>query len=506
MVLLLTPARAAADDPYDATDLTYIAYLHEILHLAAEQGDRIWPGLDYRRIPMLLYRPGSIAWLFNHTQPPDGFVPATELPFEFTNPVYVHRGALEDYTGQFWVIANVNGVPTFVCPYDEDSTWQARFFTFAVHEAFHTYQAYEFADLGDSREEYYPLELAENNALATLENRILAAAVDALLADDRETVVTRARQFAVVRTWRLAQAPPFVRHHEKVKERTENTAYYVEKRCQEVGQSPAYEPTAFLTYVDHDPYMTRTAILQTIKSGIEEHITEGAIAPAAMPRYRIYDNGAALGYLFDYLNIDWKSAATQDTSFLFHQTLARKLNIATDAATLTATTEAIKNEFDYQNTLIAAKRSVQEYHRETQELEEQIQSQGKYDYRITLSVAGGHSKSKRASGAVRYADQGRTTLIEHVSTFLIKTERASVQITDRGLIYKLSNDGDTVTITVHLDGPPNSVNANGRDIALHATETEHCSMLSLNADESLEIKADAADVTAFDDSLVVRLD
>jgi hypothetical protein len=505
MVFMLTQSEMRADEPYSTTDLTYIAYLNEIFHLSAEMGDSIWPGLDYSRIPMLLYRPDSIAFLFNHKKPPEGFVPATALPFEFTNPVYVHRGAFEDYTGQFWVIAVVNGVPTFVCPYDEDSTWQARFFTFVVHEAFHTFQAYEFADLGDSREEYYPLELAENNALATIENRILAMAVEGLLTDDRESVTNRVRQFAIVRLWRLAQASPFVRHHEKVKERTENTAYYVEKRCQEIGQSPAYEPTDFLNYAQHNPYMTRREILQSIKSGIEEHITEGAIAPSAMPRYRIYDNGAALGYILDYLNVDWKQAAMQDTTFLFHQALAQHLNISEDTETLKPQVEDIKDEFGYQNTLIAAKRSIEEYHRQTTELEEQIRAQGKYGYRITLSVAGGHSKSKRVTGAVRYTDQGRTTLIEHASTFLIKTERASVRMNEHGLIYAQSDDGKSVTLTVFLDQLPKSINAGGRDIALHPGEMQHCDTLSLNVDESLEIKADAGEVTAFADSLVVKL-
>ena len=141
-----------------------------------------------------------------------------------------------------------------------------------MHEALHTFQTIIFQDMGNTDERLYPISLTENNALATLENIILAEALSGLINNDREEVARRAREFVNVREYRLDQAPPFVRRHEQVIERIENTAFYVEKRCQEMGNSPGYVPTRFAEYTNFQPYLIHKEVLENLREGVLEHV------------------------------------------------------------------------------------------------------------------------------------------------------------------------------------------------------------------------------------------
>ncbi|MBD3298022.1 MAG: hypothetical protein GF341_05150, partial [candidate division Zixibacteria bacterium] len=68
--LSVTPhsiAQAGEATTPDCTDidLAHLSYVHELLHLSEAYPDQIWPRLDYRKIPIIIYRPDSIAYLFN---------------------------------------------------------------------------------------------------------------------------------------------------------------------------------------------------------------------------------------------------------------------------------------------------------------------------------------------------------------------------------------------------------------------------------------------------------
>ncbi len=507
--LAIMTSITAADEPpvkFSKTDLKYISYVEEIFNLTEQLGDSIWPGLDYGQIPMLIYRPDSVAFLFNHPDPPPEFERVDTLPEGLQGPVYACPGRFEDYAGQFWPAAIVNGHITFVCPYEEGEMWESRFFSFVVHEAFHTFQSFNFQDMGDSDEKLYPITLPENNALATLENLLLADAVDLLIDRNREEVSRRARQFAIVKEFRLRQAPPFVRRHERVTERLENTAFYVEKRCEESGYSAGYMPTGFRDYTEFEPYLARLEILENLKKGIHEHIRGAAITPVAMPRYRIYDNGAALGYILDFLGVDWKRQAMSDSSFFLHRRLMQGLGVSVGDEQMESEVEKIKEEFDYDRILSASRRNVEVYHQVTAALEAQIRASGKIAFRIVMNVRGSFSQSKRTSKSVLYVDEGRQTLIEDVDQFLVKSANASLTVRGMGLIFSRPPDGDTATIELFYDLMPDVVTTDGQEHRLTDGNYTSRDSLLLQLGDVLVIEGKSGRVSVEGDSVTVNLD
>ncbi|MBD3297051.1 MAG: hypothetical protein GF341_00185 [candidate division Zixibacteria bacterium] len=436
-------------------DLAHLSYVHELLHLSEAYPDQIWPSLDYREIPIVIYRPDSIAYLFNHPEPPSEFSPIQTLPWESDPPICVHHGPFRNFVGQMWIWEDIAGRSALVYPYGPDSTWESRFMLTVAHEAFHTYQVTGFADLGDSREELYPLTNVDNIALATLENLILIDALTALENENHTGIITRAAEFVTVRERRWHIAPDFVGHHERVKERTENTAFYVETKLAELGGREEYRPTDFADYARFNPYRTRSMVLQDLRDGIAAHITNGAIDPMAMPRYRIYDNGAALGYMLDVLGPDnWKEIVSSDTLAAYHELLLQALA----GETLDTQLEAIKERYGYDTIHAAAAANVHVYLDEVRELEETIKSQGHCCIEVAMLTAGGLSKSKRSRARVLYADDGRATLIESADRFVLENPRGSVAIKNHGLTYRRSEDRDTAYVCTYIqDGPDHAV-------------------------------------------------
>ena len=476
------------------TDSVYISYIHEICNLSKEFGDDIWPGLDYNDIPILIYRPDTIVFLFNHPDPPPEFEQVEGLPWDFQNSVYELQGKFRHYVGQFWIWEDINGLPAFVVPYGDKESWEQRFFLFVIHEAFHTFQTHNFADRGDSQEEYYPLTIPENNALATLENLILAKAAEALIERNRDEVKERARQVAVVRAYRFLTATPFVPRHERIKERLENTAYYVEKKFQEAGGSAGYHPTKFLEYARFDPYISRTEALASLKDGIEKHIKNGAIVPMAMPRYRIYDNGATVGYLLDFLNIDWKEQAMSDSAFLFHTPLIEHFNIAADRENLERSLIPIKQEFRFDEIAAAAESNINEYKAEVTALEKEIRNSGNNEFIITMNAERSFSRSKRGSKRVLYADEGHMTLMEGLDQCHMKTKTSSVSLLNTGLIFYMSENEKTRVTRIFTDQLPESITIDGGDIPFAEGDYPFQSSLLLEISELLEIHGESGKV------------
>lgn len=501
-------AFADDDTPFELskTDSVYISYIHEICNLSKEFADDIWPGLDYNDIPILIYRPDSVAFLFNHPDPPPEFEPVNGLPWDFQSSVYKLQGRFRNYTGQFWIWEDIDGIPTSVFPYSDDESWEKRFFLFVIHEAFHTFQTHHFADRGDSQEEYYPLTIPENNALATLENLILADAAAGLIESNHEDVIERARQFATVRAYRFLTAPPFIPRHERIKERLENTAYYVEKKIQEAGRSDGYHPTGFLEYAHFDPYISRAEALKTLIDGIEEHIKNGAIVPMAMPRYRIYDNGATIGYLLDFLNIDWKNQAMSDSAFLFHGPLIDHFNISTDREELKRSLIAIEKEYKFGEIATAAELNINEYKAELTALDEKIRNSGEVEFIISMNAERSFSRSKRGSKRVLYAEEGQLTLMEGLDQCLMKTGTASVSLLNTGLIFYISEDEKTRVIRLYTDRLPAIINIDGNEILFAEGDYPFQSSFLLEIDGLLEISGESGKIVVHPGKVEIFLD
>ncbi|MEA2057913.1 MAG: hypothetical protein U9O63_04280 [Actinomycetota bacterium] len=190
-------------------------------------------------------------------------------------------------------------------PFLSPATWD--FARFVVHETFHRYQLIDAGwneDFPDSTP--YPRD-AENAALALLEDRVLAATVDA---DDTDEIRRRLRQFLAIRQAR-AEAFEFG-NLEPVQEVVEGTARYVENRYAEVNGRPG-------RWVTEVPEVA----LDWLEFG------------------RFYDTGAQLGRALDRLGVDWKNHAAEGTA------LVEIVLDTVEASDSGALLEDAKVEFDY---------------------------------------------------------------------------------------------------------------------------------------------------------------
>ena len=439
----------------EITDLDYLflANLKEIFNLSRLKGDEIWPGLHYEHIPILIYYPQEKYFLFNHPDPPENFKPIQLNKLSFENPPVVHFGRFDNLIGQFYISHPINGIPTLVVPYNESEEVKKIWFIFVIHEGFHTFQSSHFAPIPDFLEQFYPVDLLDNNALAGLENRILAEAMVAIQEGDLIKVKELAREYAAVKHFRWTMAPQFVREFEQAEERKEMTAYYAEKMFQYAGKSPDYQPIEFIKFGGYNPYLSQQEVLKLIHQGIVEHIKGGAINVRSMPRYRIYDNGAAVGLILDSLKIDWKLRATKgDENFSFHGLIVEKFKLTEEE--LTHLFQKAKNSFKYDDILEATKSKLADYKGEIEEVLSQMgKAPGRW-FSVKFSRKKGLSRSRRDKGKRFYLDNGLTTLHQFIERLELTSKEFFISVRNAPLIYQESEDRKSVTVEFKKEEAP----------------------------------------------------
>ena len=434
-------------------DYLYLAYLKEIFNLSMVKGDEIWPGLDYLRIPILIYYPQEKYFLFNHPHPPESFKPIELTKLTFEHPPLVQLGRFKNIIGQFYILHPINGIPTMVIPYNESEEFKKIWFIFVVHEGFHAFQSSAFAPIPDYLEQFYPIDLLENNALAGLENKILAEAMIALQEGNLVKVEELAKEYAAVKHFRLQRAPKFVKQFEQAEERKEMTTYYVEKMFQRAGKSPDHQPIDLERFGGYNPYLTKTEVIQLIHQGIIEHIKGGAMNVRSMPRNRIYDNGAAMGMILDSLKIDWKLRATQgDEIFCFHGLIMEKFKLT--EGELTGLFKKAKKNFKYNEILEVTKSKLAEYKGEIEEVLSQMEEAPGRWFSIQFSRKRGLSRSRRDKGKRFYLDNGLTTLHQFIERLELTSEEFFISVRNAPLIYRESEDRKSVTVEFKKEEAP----------------------------------------------------
>ncbi|BAD40993.1 hypothetical protein [Symbiobacterium thermophilum] len=138
----------------------------------------LWPGFDLAAIPILLYGTEE-AWLIGHPAPPEGYGHAGEVA---GRPVY--RGPVRpELAGN--TAAPVGGhLTALVNLSDSPPTDPGALARLILHEAFHVFQQTAFPDLPRmdaaalQAMAAYPENDPANNAMAIVENRLLARALE----------------------------------------------------------------------------------------------------------------------------------------------------------------------------------------------------------------------------------------------------------------------------------------------------------------------------------------
>lgn len=325
-----SPAMAA---PLSATDHKILNALAEVSAVSAESGRTTWPGFNIATQPIVVYEKGRVAFLFNHPHPPRGFEPLPGAPGVLKGRAYVHWGSVPELDQVHDIAADLGGVKVAYLPYQylafNNEVQPTEFFSplFAFYSK-RTFASYiEFQQMAREFSRGYPTESAENTALATLENRILAVA---LQEKDSAKLQTYGRYFLAARKARDGKLNARVVRYEKLAESLEGAMRYTETELSAGGASRRHHPLAGMKWE------SEAEGLRQISARLEQPLDNDETRHA-----RLSATGVALGLLMDRLgDIRWKAQVTSGTPI-------------TDAFA-----KAVKyGEYDSANLLASAKRT-----------------------------------------------------------------------------------------------------------------------------------------------------
>lgn len=350
--LLAPHARAQKSSPACSPPPIAAATVSRLVAVFRAGGQPLWPGYDLSRQPFLVYGP-DWALLVNPRGVPPGFEAAT-LPGDID--AARHCGALPGLAGQLAFDYQLGDDTVAAIPLTADLP-PVYALGFVVHEAFHQFQHAHFAEEDEPSEEAYPILDAENSARAALELRILADAAARLARGDTVGARQSARAFLAARAarWRAAaRARNDVRAFERMEERIEGTAFYVQVRaiarlsglCRTRADDEACP--AFLA-VNGGKYLRRD---------LASRLHDGTLGPEDVARNRIYPVGAVEALLLDGLAPRWKQQAMQVDSFTLSDRLAAALAPGGDPAQRMAQAE---RRYDYPAILAASRRLARQY-------------------------------------------------------------------------------------------------------------------------------------------------
>ncbi len=385
----------------------------------------VWPGYNLAEQTYLVYVPKKWVLLFNPPTPVDGFMACPEGWPQFGTKVLYHEGSWGDLIGQLAFDFEIGGVKTVAIGLPEDpqglpSPTDVYLAGYIAHEAFHQFQSGHFGEIPWQREERYPILDRSNTALACLEMRILMDAVGRSEAGTRRDVEDLIRTFAAVRAERWRAGEAFVAGHEQGLEIREGTARYVELKALSLMKGAAGLPGFALL-----------SLPGSLKEDFRSRFTGQAVSPEDMPRNRIYPVGASLGYLCDFLGVDWKlSAQAAGPEFAFHKLLSQKLGAA-DAPPEKIVARA-KKAYGYENILKAAGQLIDEYRDGFSREFESFDRQSTQKVELEFSYRG-ISRSRSSLGRTWLVDDGSKSLCRRYRVYTLKNENLSLQVQEAGV-------------------------------------------------------------------------
>jgi hypothetical protein len=394
----------------------------------------IWPGYNLAERPFIVYIPGRWALLFNGTPDTEGFL---SYPEEWPNlgaNVLYHPGQYKDLIGQLAFDFEVGRQKLVAVGFPEKRGDALYLFGFLVHEAFHQYQNEKFGDIPWEREEIYPILDRENTALACLEMRLLMDALRAAYAGNHDAAVDKLGQFAAVRNERWRRADHFVKRYEQGQEIREGTAKYVELKSIELLKKLSYKSSlrkkANALRADLPSVSMPGLLLDVFKS----RITGDSVAPGDMLRNRIYPVGAALGFLADYLKIDWKPKAQEaGTAFEFGGLFAEKLGLT--EGRMKDYLEEAEREYGFERLLSSAEALIKDYRAGYEAELASFEAQKGIRVEIDFSYKSiGRSRSTRAKKWI--IDQGSVSLCSLYDVYVLKKDRLSLELQSLGVIER----------------------------------------------------------------------
>lgn len=434
-------ARSESDyEPLGEKELRGLEACEGVIELFRQVGDSIWPGYDLARRPFMFYVPEKWALLFNYHGDVEGF---TEYPADwppFNTRVLYHQGQYQNLAGQLLFGAVIDTMKVVAVNWIDRPARDI--FAYIAHENFHQFQRYDinraFGEIPWAREEKYPIEDAENTALAVLEMRLLEKALLAANSAESDECITRLRQFIAVRDHRWNNMDPFIARYEQGQEINEGTAEYCEKKALSMLAGITYESSlGDLTGTLADD-MTSFSIANHVQSEFAEKTTDGSISPEDVARNRIYPVGSTQGLLLDYLGVSWKESAQRaGTEFSFVGHFKEKLQI--EDTDLAALLEKAKAELGYDEILSATNRLIAAYRGGFES--ERTSFENQEGTRVEISLSSSGLRRSRSSSARKWLmNDGGLELRQHYSIYSLTADDLLLQVHESGLLE--NNDWD----------------------------------------------------------------
>jgi hypothetical protein len=385
----------------------------------------VWPGYNLAEQTFLVYIPGKWVLLFNPPERVDEFTACPEGWPEFGTKVLYHEGSYGDLIGQLAFDFEIGGVKTVAIGLPEDLQGMpipadVYLAGFIAHEAFHQFQAGHFGEIPWQREERYPILDRENTALACLEMKLLMNAVSRSEAGARREVEDLLRLFVAVRAERWRAGEAFVAGFEQGLEIREGTARYVEMKALSLIKSTTRLPGfAALSFPGR------------LKEDFLARFTGEAVSPEDMPRNRLYPVGAALGYLCDFLGLEWKpSAQAAGPEFAFHLLLSKRLGAEKTPAAEIVT--RVKEIYGYENILNATGKLIDDYREGFSREFESFNRQPLEKVELEFSYRG-ISRSRNSLAKTWLVDDGSKSLCRRYRVYTLKNADLSLQVREAGV-------------------------------------------------------------------------
>jgi hypothetical protein len=356
-------------------DPAMLLYLKECRRVVSAVGDRIWPGWDISRTPILFYRPGVQDVLINFPRMPEGFQPLTGFdPLEGETVYYRDGTTFIGIDGQN-TNRDIDGVSTLVVAdgvsNERQKLWgaiQGRGQDFIqkwveawnflpeppygqmsmiLHEGFHVFQATQAPDKGPNELAAidYPLLDVRNNSLWSLEAALIR---DALLAPDRAAALAKIKELVAVREERREGLDKGSIEYEDQTEYLEGLAKYIEysflREIRGLVPDPAlFVLNGFYGYGEY-PRKLLTDEFRRVKDIIAANIDLTGNRFGVGPlRFRLYSSGAALAWFLDEVAPGWKAEVFKPDVTLFGL-LREAVNLSPEEAARLAA--QAKKEYD----------------------------------------------------------------------------------------------------------------------------------------------------------------
>jgi hypothetical protein len=436
-VLSAGACAAAEAGPPSQYEYELLRICEGVVRLFQRDSDQIWPGYSLAASPFIVYIPGKWALLLNSSREVNGFGP---LPSEWPGleaDLLFHEGQYRDFVGQLVFDVKIVDVKTVAIGFPDRfpasiENPQVKAFAYIVHEAFHQYQHGSFGEIPWEREEKYPIEDVDNAALAYLEMRLLADAIEAMAADDRDRCRKSCERFVAVRHHRWLVGDPFVASYEQGKELLEGTANYVELKCLGLAADLEYRSPMDGLTAPLKGYLSGLSAAERLLDEFGNRMGAGSVPVGDMPRHRIYPVAGAQGFLLDYFGIAWKASAERaGTDFVFATLLRDGLDM--DEAGFARLVEEAKRSFDFEAILRSTEKAIEAYTKEYLEELEAFESQP--GFRVQMELESSNVSRSRTSRARRWTVQkGARCLCRHYEVYTLRGSDWSLDVHDAGLL------------------------------------------------------------------------